>query len=34
MPIKRRLSKVKGHRITPEVIEAFKARDYHALHAA
>lgn len=34
MPVKRRLSKVRDHRITEEAIEAFEAGDYLRLHAA
>ena len=34
MPIKRRTSKALRHRITPDAIEAFIARDYLALHRA
>jgi hypothetical protein len=34
MPIKRRTSKAMKHRITPDAIEAFIARDYLALHRA
>ena len=34
MPIKRRASKVREYRITPEAIEAFRAEDSQALHRA
>ena len=34
MPVKRRLSKGKAHRITSEALEAFEARDFIALHRA
>ena len=34
MPIKRRLSKGRAHRITPEAIAAFEAGDRMALHRA
>ncbi len=34
MPVKRRLSKERAHRITPEAVEAFRARDFHRLHSA
>ena len=34
MPVKRRLSKERPHRITPEAVEAFEAGDYMALHRA
>ncbi len=34
MPVKRRLSKERSHRITPEVIEAFKAKDLWCLQRA
>jgi len=34
MPIKRRESKHRMHRITPEAIAAFEAGDYHGLHNA
>ena len=34
MPVKRRASKARTHRITPEVIAAFKARDVWRLHKA
>lgn len=34
MPVKRRASKHREHRITPEAVEAFRAGDYTALHRA
>src|SRR5689334_2775915 len=34
MPIKRRRAKEREHRITPEVIAAWEAADFSALHAA
>ena len=34
MPVKRRVAKSRAHRITPEAVEAFRAGDYLALHAA
>ncbi|WP_026190873.1 hypothetical protein [Methylobacterium sp. WSM2598] len=34
MPVKRRSSKVRDHRITAEAVEAFEAGDYLRLHAA
>jgi hypothetical protein len=34
MPVKRRRFKGRSHRITPEVIEAFKAKDLWRLHRA
>jgi len=34
MPVKRRLNKRRQHRITPEAIEAFLAKDVWALHRA
>lgn len=34
MPVKRRLSKIRDHRITDEAVEAFEAGDYLALHHA
>ena len=34
MPVKRRASKTRHHRITPAAVEAFVAGDYHALHNA
>lgn len=34
MPVKRRVQKLKPHRITPAAIEAFKAGDYLGLHRA
>lgn len=34
MPVKRRLHKGRSHRITPEAIEAFKAKDMWRLHRA
>ena len=34
MPVKRRLDKRRSHRITPEAIEAFKAKDLWRLHKA
>ena len=34
MPVKRRVSKVRDHRITPEAAEAFAAGDYKRLHRA
>ena len=34
MPVKRRNSKARPHRITPDAIEAFRAGDFMALHAA
>ena len=34
MPVKRRLSKGRGHKITPEVIAAFRAKDMWRLQRA
>ena len=34
MPVERRRAKGRVHRIAPEAIEAFRAGDYLALHAA
>jgi hypothetical protein len=34
MPLKRRHAKSRAHRVTPEAIEAFRARDFLALHRA
>ena len=34
MPVKRRNSKTRQHRITDEAVEAFQAGDYIALHRA
>jgi hypothetical protein len=34
MPVKRRLSKGRAHRITAEAVEAYKAGDYLGLHRA
>jgi hypothetical protein len=34
MPVKRRAAKARRHRITPEAIAAYRARDYLALHQA
>jgi hypothetical protein len=34
MPVKRRKAKAKAYAITPEVIAAFEAGDYSALHCA
>ena len=34
MPVKRRNSKARPNRITPESVEAFRAGDYMALHRA
>lgn len=34
MPVKRRIAKVRDHRVTPEAIAAFRAGDERGLHAA
>ena len=34
MPVKRRAGKAHSHRITPEAIEAYQAKDYMRLHRA
>lgn len=34
MPVKRRNAKGRRHRITPEAIAAYRARDYMGLHQA
>jgi hypothetical protein len=34
MPVKKRKAKARAHQITPEVIAAFEAGDYRALHCA
>lgn len=34
MPVKRRTSKVRDHRIKPEAVEAYRAGDGRTLHRA